>query len=141
MVWMMSIRSCLAIAIALISAFVSGFCVRAHYLHKIDELKIAHAKAIAKAKDENIKGLEDATNSIILADSRYSALLGEHNLLLDKLRKSASANNQSDSISACRKRNADLGRMVSELSELAEKCNYGWHECSKRKDALIEVIK
>ena len=141
MVWMMSIRSCLAIAIALISAFISGFCVRAHYLHKIDEMKSAHAQAIATAKDENIKGLEDATNSILLADKRYSVLRNEHNLLLDKLRKSASANNQSDSIGACRARNADLGRMVSELSGLAEKCNNGWHECAKRKDAVIEIVK
>ena len=137
----MSIRAYLASAIALVSAFLSGFCVRSYYLHQIDEIQAAHAEAIAKAKDENIRGLANATDSILLADKRYSALVDERNDLLARLRNSTRTNQGTDSINACNARNADLGRMVQELSGLVENCNSGWHGCAKRKDALIEVVK
>ncbi len=137
----MSIRAYLASAIAIVSAMLSGFCVRSYYLHQIDEIKAAHAEAIAKAKDENIQGLANATDSILLADKRYSALVDERNTLLNSLRNSTRTDKTTDSINACIQRNADLGRMVQELSGLVENCNSGWHGCAKRKDALIEVVK
>ena len=137
----MSIRAYIASAIAIVSALLSGFCVRSYYLHQIDEIKAAHAEAIAKAKDENIKGLANATESILLADKRYSSLLNERNTLLARLRNSTRANQGSDSINACQSRVTNLGRMVQELSGLVENCNSGWHGCAKRKDALIEVVK
>ena len=137
----MSIRAYISCCIALVSALLSGVCVRSYYLHQIDEIKAAHAEAIAKAKDENIQGLANATDSILLADKRYSSLLNERNDLLTRLRISTRANKGTDSINACIQRNADLGRMVQELSGLVENCNSGWHGCAKRKDALIEVVK
>jgi hypothetical protein len=137
----MSIRAYIASAIAIVSALLSGFCVRSYYLHQIDEIKAVHAEAIAKAKDENIKGLANATDSILLADKRYSSLLNERNDLLARLRNSTRTDKTPDSLNACRTRNADLGNMVQQLSGLVEECNSGWHGCAKRKDALIEVVK
>lgn len=137
----MSIRAYIASGIALVSALLSGFCVRSYYLHQIDEIKAAHAEAIAKAKDENIKGLANATDSILLADKRYSSLLNERNTLLNRLRNSTRTDKTPDSLNACQSRNADLGNMVQQLSGLVEECNSGWHGCAKRKDALIEVVK
>lgn len=137
----MSIRAYIASAIAIVSALLSGFCVRSYYLHQIDEIKAAHAEAIAKAKDENIRGLANATDSILLADKRYSALVDERNTLLNRLRNSTRTDKTPDSLNACIQRNANLGNMVQQLSGLVEECNSGWHGCAKRKDALIEVVK
>jgi hypothetical protein len=115
---------------------------RLWYVHQIDSMNLAYAAQIEQARADNLKGLEDATNSILLADTRYRELLADRSVLLERLRRNASAASQNgDTLGACQARASALGKMVRELSGMAEKCDSGWHECAKRKDALIEVIK
>jgi len=125
-----------------ICAVLGAMFTRLWYVHQIDSMNLAYAAQIEQARADNLKGLEDATNSILLADTRYRELLADRSVLLERLRRNASAASQNgDTLGACQARASALGKMVRELSGMAEKCDSGWHECAKRKDALIEVIK
>jgi hypothetical protein len=126
-----------------ICAILGAFFTRLWYVHKIDGMTLAHAQALEQARAENIKGLEDATNSLLLADQRYQRIVADRSALLDRLRRSTAdkPSQDGDSLGACQARATALGAMVRDLSDMAEKCDSGWHECAKRKDALIEVIK
>lgn len=126
----------------MICAVLGAMFTRLWYVHQIDSMNLAYAAQIEQARADNLKGLEDATNSILLADTRYRELLADRSVLLERLRRNASAASQNgDTLGACQARASALGKMVRELSGMAEKCDSGWHECAKRKDALIEVIK
>jgi hypothetical protein len=126
-----------------ICALLGVFFTRLWYVHKIDGMTLAHAQALEQARAENIQGLKDATNTVLLADNRYRQLLADRSSLLDRLRRATAdkPSQDGDPVRACEARASALGKMVRELSGMAEKCDSGWHECAKRKDALIEVIK
>jgi len=124
-----------------ICAVLGAMFTRLWYVHQIDSMNLAHAAQIEQARADNLKGLEDATNSILLADTRYRELLADRSVLLERLRRNAgSGSSDGDSIGACRARNADLGAMVQHLSGLVETCNAGWHGCAKRGDALRLIV-
>jgi len=114
---------------------------RLWYVHQIDSMNLAHAAQIEQARADNLKGLEDATNSILLADTRYRELLADRSVLLERLRRNASAASQNGNPGgACERRVAELGKMVRDLSELVEACDSGWHGCAKRADALRLIV-
>lgn len=127
----------------LVSAAIAAAVTANGYRGRIAEAEAQTARALQAAHEKNAKGVANATNTILLAESAYEDLRAERDRLLARLRHTESGGRpgDGDSVEALRARVAKLEELVGRMAETASRCGDGFERCAQKHDAIVEIVK
>lgn len=134
------ISSVLTVGALCVSFFLGAYGSHLYYSNVISQAQAAQARAVAEQKADHEKSLNDATNTILLAQTQYDAVRAERDNLLTRLRQqSNNMRSNTDTGNAAAAGTATCQKLVGELSQLAAQCQDGWQRCATKHDALSKI--